>query len=194
MKRLWLVRHPQVAVPPGICYGRTDVALAAAPDAMAAALRACLPGNFGLLSSPLRRCAELARLLHPAPRFDARLQEIDFGDWEMQRYDALPRADIDQWATDVWGFRPPGGESANDMARRVDAAWAEHRHDIQVVVAHGGPLKVIAGRLLDLPQAAWLDIRCPQGGWIELRHDGLRWQQTGQEVDGPGARPGVGGA
>lgn len=180
MKRLWLVRHPPVAVPPGICYGRTDVALAAPPDAMAAALSACLPENFSLLSSPLQRCAELARLLHPAPHFDARLQEIDFGAWEMQRYDGLPRADIDRWAADVWGFRPPGGESASDMARRVDAAWAEHAEHVQVVVAHGGPLRVIAGRLLGLPQPAWLDIACPQGGWIELRRDGLNWQQVGQ--------------
>lgn len=186
MKRLWLVRHPQVAVPPGVCYGRTDVALAAPPDMMAATLRACLPESFGLLSSPLRRCAELARMLHPTPRFDARLQEIDFGDWEMQRYDDLPRADIDRWAADMWGFRPPGGESAGDMAQRVGAVWAEHGHDVQVVVAHGGPLKVIAGRLLHLPQTDWLDIRCPQGRWIELRHDGLRWERTGQEVAGPG--------
>ncbi len=185
MNRLWLVRHPPVAVPPGVCYGRTDVALAAAPDAMAAALAVRLPERFGLVSSPLQRCAELARLLHPAPHFDARLQEIDFGDWEMQRYDALPRADIDRWAADVWGFRPPGGESAGEMARRVETAWAEHRHDVQVVVAHGGPLKVIAGRLLDLPQAAWMNIACPQGHWIELRGDGRNWQQVTGAFPGP---------
>ena len=99
------------------------------------------------------------------------LQEMDFGDWEMRRYDTLPRADIDLWSADVWGFRIPGGESAAEMAARAWAAWEEwgaaESCDL-VVVAHGGPLRVMAGRLLGLPQNDWLDIACPQGACIKL--------------------------
>jgi alpha-ribazole phosphatase len=182
-RRLWLVRHPPVAAERGICYGRSDVALAAPATVAAAALRTELPAAAKVVSSPLRRCAELARALSDTVTFDHRLQEMDFGDWEMRRYDALPRADIDLWAADVWGFRVPGGESAADMAARAWAAWEDwgqtHMGDL-VVIAHGGPLRVMAGRLLGLSQHDWLDIACPQGGCIALESgaDG-RWRRGG---------------
>ncbi len=170
-RRLWLVRHPPVAVERGICYGRSDVALAAPVAAAAATLRGELPVGATILSSPLRRCAELARALSDTVTFDHRLQEMDFGEWEMRRYDTLPRADIDLWSADVWGFRIPGGESAADMAARAWAAWEEWGAPASgdlVVVAHGGPLRVMAGRLLGLPRNDWLDIACPQGTCIKL--------------------------
>jgi alpha-ribazole phosphatase len=170
-RRLWLVRHPPVAVESGICYGRSDVALAAPATATAATLRAELPAAAKVLSSPLRRCAELARALSDAVVFDSRLQEMDFGEWEMRRYDALPRVDIDLWTADVWGFRAPGGESAADMAARTWAAWEEWGATCDgdlVVVAHGGPLRVLAGRLLGLPRSDWLGIACAQGRSIVL--------------------------
>ncbi|MGC4406208.1 histidine phosphatase family protein [Methyloversatilis sp. MC4-4] len=173
-RRLWLVRHPPVAVERGICYGRSDVALAAPVAAAAATLRGELPVGATILSSPLRRCAELARALSDTVTFDHRLQEMDFGEWEMRRYDTLPRADIDLWSADVWGFRIPGGESAADMAARAWAAWEEWGAPASgdlVVVAHGGPLRVMAGRLLGLPQSDWLDIACPQGACIKLESD-----------------------
>lgn len=174
MRRLWLVRHPPVAVERGICYGRSDVALAGPAAEAAAALRAELPSAVRVVSSPLRRCAELAQALSDAVTFDRRLQEMDFGDWEMRRYDTLPRADIDLWSADVWGFRIPGGESAADMAARAWAGWEEwgqtHDGDL-VMISHGGPIRTMAGRLLGLPQNDWLDIACPQGGYIELESD-----------------------
>lgn len=170
-RHLWLVRHPTVAVESGTCYGRSDVALAGSPVRMAERLRAELPAQVTVLSSPLRRCAELAHALSAAPLFDARLQEIDFGDWEMKRYDDLPRAAIEHWATDEWGFRPPGGESADEMAKRAWKAWQEHSGRLQgdlVLIAHGGPLRVIGGRLLGLERIDWSGIPIPVGGRLIL--------------------------
>ena len=47
--KLWLVRHAQVLLPPGICYGATDVAADAAATLSAAqALAAELPQGLGL--------------------------------------------------------------------------------------------------------------------------------------------------
>ena len=170
-RALCLIRHPPVAVPSGVCYGASDVPLAADPVPVAATLRHRLPADFRLVSSPASRCLDLARLLAPAPLIDNRLSEIDFGDWELRRFDDLPRADIDRWAADAWGFNPPHGESADTMARRVLAAWRDFgasSSDNWVIVSHGGPLRVIAGTLLDLPRADWLNIDCPQGGLLRL--------------------------
>lgn len=178
-RRLWLIRHPPVAVAAGVCYGSSDVALAA--PAGAAHRPTGLPADIRTVSSPLRRCADLAGTLSRHVVLDARLTEIDFGAWELQRFDDLPRADIDRWAASPWTFRPPGGESAADMARRTLAAWQDHGEtgqDDLAIVAHGGPLRVIAGHLTRLPRARWLDLAIPQGGWLMLEQVDGDWIQA----------------
>ena len=90
--KLILVRHPAPEVASGICYGSSDVAVA--PHILAAAragLRASLPANIPLDTSPLLRCAELASQLAndiQASHYtqDARLMEMDFGDWELRAW------------------------------------------------------------------------------------------------------------
>lgn len=171
---LCLVRHPPVAIAPGICYGASDIPLAGDVAAAATSIRPLLPGHFRVASSPATRCLTLARALAPAPLVDARLAEIDFGEWEMRRFDDLPRADIDRWAADSWEFCPPGGESADSMGARAWAAWLDFGADGPdnwVIVAHGGPLRVLAGRLLGLPRSDWLGLDCPYGGVRRLRLD-----------------------
>ena len=56
----WLVRHAQVLLPSGVCYGASDVA-AQAPATLAAAqdLAAELPAGLALLSSPRKRCGKI---------------------------------------------------------------------------------------------------------------------------------------
>lgn len=176
-RRLHLLRHTPAAIAPGICYGRSDLPLQTPPTAHAAALRAQLPAGLPIFSSPLQRCAQLARLLGE-PVLDARLMELDFGDWELQPYAALPRAALDAWAADHWGFRPPGGECGADMAARVIACVDEllARHEEWVIVSHGGPLRVLAGHLLGLPREAWLAQAMPLGACVRLDCDAQgRW-------------------
>lgn len=153
-----LIRHPAVAVPPGICYGQSDVALREAPDALGQRLRARLPAHFTLLSSPLSRCRLLAETLGE-PQLDARLMEIDFGDWEMRSFDAIGRAAIDVWAADPLHFVPPGGESVAAVAQRACAALADALQNAKgplVIVSHGGPLRAIVGQLCNWPAQAWM--------------------------------------
>lgn len=124
-------------------------------------MRALLPSRYTLASSPATRCLQLAQLLGRAPRIEARLSEIDFGEWELQAFDTLPRTAIDAWAADPFGFRPPGGETANEMALRVLDALRElkqHEEESLVIVGHGGPLRAIAGHLAGLPRNAWLGL------------------------------------
>ena len=146
--RLYLIRHPAPLVAPGTCYGRSDVAAAALAPAALAQLRASLPHDAPLYSSPLRRCAEFARALDlGVPILDARLAELDFGDWEMRRWDDIARADIDAWAADIAFHRPGGGECVADMARRVTAfcdALAQEPHNAAIVVCHAGTMRLMA--------------------------------------------------
>jgi alpha-ribazole phosphatase len=162
--RLYLIRHPQPAVAPGICYGRTDLDLAADPAPIAAALREFLPADALLYSSPLTRCRQLAEALHPAPVFDARLREIDFGDWEMQPWDAIDRAAIDAWAADPFDFEPPGGETVAALRVRVVdflATLLPSAADDVVLVAHAGVIKVCAAELAG--ERDWFGLRFDYG-------------------------------
>lgn len=142
--KLILVRHPQPQVAPGICYGSTDLAIA--PGQLTQTLATLqLPAGLPIYSSPLRRCAELAARLSPAPRYDARLAEMHFGAWEMQPWDTIPRADIDAWAADMVHYRPGGGESVLQMAERISAFYSELTTDA-IVICHAGAMRLLAAR------------------------------------------------
>ncbi|MFN3792874.1 histidine phosphatase family protein [Massilia sp.] len=144
--QLVLVRHPQPEVAPGVCYGSTDISTSIEAIAqVAASLRtAGLPGGLPVYASPLLRCATLAAALDVPVRLDARLAEMDFGAWEMRAWDAIPRAEVDAWAADLLHYRPGGGESVFDVARRVAAFRAELRHPAALVICHAGTIRLLS--------------------------------------------------
>lgn len=152
--QLHLIRHPQPAIEPGVCYGHSDLALmpnAGAP--VLAALLRRLPQGIPVFSSPLQRCTALAvplarALRSAAPHEDARLMEMDFGAWEMQPWDVIARADIDAWAANLVGYRPGGGESLEAMAARIIAFLRElpallGQARQAVIVCHAGSMRMI---------------------------------------------------
>ena len=178
---LHLIRHPRPAVEPGVCYGQLDIGIAESAADVAARLRPLLPERFDLHASPLVRARMLADELG-APRLDERLKEIHFGEWEGRTFDDIGEA-IDDWVADPLGFRAPGGESAREMTARV-LHWLEELRAAApaaavVVVAHGGPLRVLAGHLLGLPPERWLglDFGCGQATRLDIESWGvaLRW-------------------
>jgi alpha-ribazole phosphatase len=161
--QLYLIRHPQPLVGPGICYGRTDLAVNLAEQArIVNALRPVLPTDAVLWSSPLQRCAGLAQDLATAlgcaaPRYDPRLAELDFGAWEMRAWDTIARAEVDRWASDVSTYRPGGGESVLQMAQRVHAFHAdllEVGAERVIVVCHGGTIRLLQACLKGMVPAA----------------------------------------
>ncbi len=180
---LYLIRHPKVAVAPGICYGASNVGLAEDAADVAARLKLLLPPACSVVSSPLGRCRALADLLSPSVAVEPALAEMDFGEWEMKDFDDIDPDLIDAWALDPYGFTPPGGESARDMAARAQAAFQDIRSVAGagplVIVAHGGPLRAIAGPLLGLPMENWLSLEfaCGQASLFDLQENRtlLKW-------------------
>lgn len=159
--QLWLIRHPPPQVAAGVCYGRTDLALADDVAAAAARIGPQLPSHSPLFTSPLRRCRQLAEALHPAPQSDERLQEMHFGDWEMTPWHLIQREALDGWAADPLGYRPPRGESVAELSTRVLAFVADARragHERAVLVTHAGVMKVIVGHARGLPAGKWMGL------------------------------------
>lgn len=176
--QLYLIRHPRPAVAPGLCYGRSDLALAEDAHLTAATLRALLPEHLPLFSSPLTRCRLLAAALHPAPQFDARLRELDFGDWEMRPWNAIDRAALDAWAAQPLAFAPPGGESVAALRQRVAEFLAElERAEAQsaVLVTHAGVMKACAAELLGLDSAEWFAMQFEFGAVSLIEAGRLVW-------------------
>lgn len=170
--KLTLVRHPQPQVAPGVCYGSTDLAIAPGQlEQTVAALK--LPAGLPIYSSPLRRCAELAARLDYNIRYDARLAEMHFGEWEMQPWDAIPRAAIDAWAADVVHYRPGGGESVLQVAERIASFYNELNGDA-IIICHAGTMRLLAARHAGLPpaemalQAAQTGHQIPYGSTLTL--------------------------
>jgi alpha-ribazole phosphatase len=142
---LYLVRHTRVDVPPGICYGQSDVPLAASFTTEAAAVCAQLSAiQFSrAFSSPLSRCAKLGRLLSPCLQLDDRLKELDFGEWEYCEWDAVYRSAAGRkWFSDYLNEACPGGESYRDLLCRVERFIGDlpPTGDI-LVVTHAGVIR-----------------------------------------------------
>jgi len=146
--RLHLVRHPAPDVPSGYCYGRTDLQPDPADTARVLAhLRHAGLDTLPVISSPLARCATLARALAPAPAFDARLAEMDFGAWELRSWDEIPRVEVDAWNADLLDYHPGGGESVMEVATRVAAFHADILRaapDAALVICHAGTIRLLA--------------------------------------------------
>jgi alpha-ribazole phosphatase len=150
--QLYLIRHPQPHGASGLCYGRLDVAVDRESVVRAAAtvcreIPAAVLRTAPVYTSPLARCAALARELAAprAPIVARDLIELDFGAWEGRRWDTLPRGELDQWAGDVWGYRPGGGENARDVSRRWNrwrAILAGTSDGAAIGVTHAGLIRV----------------------------------------------------
>lgn len=165
---LHLVRHPQPEVAPGHCYGSSDLAANEADTerVLADLARAGLPADMPVYASPLARCAALARRLADQPLFDARLKEMDFGDWEMRHWDAIARSEVEAWSADLLHYRPGGGESVMDVAARVAAFRADLErsgHARAVVICHAGAMRLLVSLHAggDLAQAALRAAQAP---------------------------------
>jgi len=151
--RLILVRHPAPQLSSGICYGRSDVAVASHEKEKArTSLRHSLPPNIPIYASPLLRCADLAQQLAEdlpasALQLDARLAEMDFGAWEMQSWQTIPRTEIDAWAADMVHYRPGGGENVLDMVTRIQAFQHDllrEQHAEAILICHAGTMRLLS--------------------------------------------------
>ncbi|WP_153114677.1 histidine phosphatase family protein [Rhodocyclus tenuis] len=209
--RVFLIRHARPLIEPGVCYGRLDVeADAAETQAAARRLAGLLAAQGGagsedgggcdvgdaasgsalrIVASPARRCRPLAdgvaAALGVTARYDERLLEKSFGDWEGRRWNDIDAALIDAWAADLEHFVPPAGtgadgdhqpgESVAALRARVlacaagfgvpsaagDSATAK-TGDL-AIVSHAGVMRVLLGQWLGLPLAAWSTLKLDFG-------------------------------
>ena len=143
------LRHPKPDVSPGLCYGRTDLDIGPDGEAEIARAMEATPKVDRVIASPALRCRKLAEGLAArdgvALRFDPRLWELDFGDWEGVPWAEIGREKSDLWASDPWRIAPPGGETFAAVHARVGEVLAEVIAEAvpgTALVCHAGPIRV----------------------------------------------------
>ena len=181
--KLWLVRHAQVQIAPQLCYGASDIA--AGPDATAqaaAALAGNLPQGLPLYTSTLGRCRQLGAALHALrpdlgpPVADARLNEMNFGTWELQAWSAIPKSAIDAWVQDFAWQRFGGSESTQMVVNRVlDFVHFLHAQQTAqaICICHAGTMRALhyiaENGAVDISStSAWPKTSTPFGSAVAL--------------------------
>lgn len=178
-----LLRHGETAGNmEGRYIGRTDEPLV---EAARQRLRKAAPfiGTAAVVSSPLRRAVETARLLFPQtePAICPDLREIDFGDFEgktAQEMAAEPA--YRRWVEGGCRGASPGGESPERFTGRTCAAFEGVLRKYRArgeqrlfVVVHGGSIMAIMSRYArpQRPFFEWRVQHCcgyralPDPGW-----------------------------
>lgn len=120
--KVTLIRHTRVDVAKGICYGQTDVPVAATFHEEAQQTRNNLQGKRfdAVFSSPLTRARVLAEYCGFKDYcIDRRLMEMNMGNWEMQRYDDIKDDNLQKWYDDYMHVATTNGESFPMLYNRV---------------------------------------------------------------------------
>ena len=186
--QLFLIRHTTPQVSAGLCYGQSDIDVAASFNEELIVIAAKLDSLklsgvelHAISSSPLQRCVKLAHALNVKLELggiqeDHRLKELNFGDWELQAWDAIPRTEFDIWADDYANLAPPNGETFAELHERAKSFITEVSeysplHNI-VVVTHGGMIRAMLAEVLQIPLKRLFRFQIDYGSVTQLAFDG----------------------
>jgi broad specificity phosphatase PhoE len=151
---IWLARHGATEWSrSGQHTGSTDLPLIPEGEEEARAMAPRLAGiGFAtVLSSPLQRARETARLAgFPDPRVTDLLREVDYGE-----YEGVTTKDIQKTRPEWELFRDgsPGGESPEQVAARMDQLLLDLADEPGPILlfGHGHCLRALTTRYLGLP-------------------------------------------
>lgn len=176
-EHIYLVRHGKTSAPAGALVGRSEVELTAQGLLALDRLATELPDGPCFCSPMLRTRQTLDRLRRAGvcmqAIFDDRLREIDFGRWELKRFDEIAATDSDllrAWSA-YTGFTFPGGESVASFTERVGemlAIFRDYPARNLVVLTHGGVIRTMICLALNLPVRHYLLFGVCPGAYCRL--------------------------
>ncbi len=150
---VWLARHGETEWSrDGRHTSHTDVPLTRKGEDAARTIRERLRDiEFALvLSSPLSRARETARIAGYSAGTEPDLVEWDYGDYEGITTPRI-RETVPGWT--VWSHASPGGETAEQVGRRLDRVIGklDAASGRALVFGHGHSLRALAARWLRQP-------------------------------------------
>ena len=169
--RIYFIRHTTPDVKKGICYGQTDLELVDTYSEEFNTVLSQLPNTFdAVYSSPLKRCTQLAKAINPKIIVDHRLKEMNFGNWEMQAWDDIPKTEILPWFEDYVNVPAKNGESFISMNERVLNFYnflIAQGHEQVAVVSHAGTMRCLLSYINNIPlKSSFEQIHVEYGGVV----------------------------
>ena len=174
-----LIRHTKVNVATNICYGQTDVELRSNYIEDFKGVK--LDSDYDLIvSSPLKRCTQMADFFNLTYLEDSRLQELNFGEWENSPWEKIPKHEIDPWYKDYITTRPPHGESLLDFKNRIEEFKedfiARCQREKILIITHSGVIRMFLQLILQFPLENLFNIIPDYGKKCVLKREGDLWR------------------
>ncbi|MCD8414688.1 alpha-ribazole phosphatase [Tenacibaculum dicentrarchi] len=169
-----LVRHTTPNIEKGICYGQADIGVI---DTFLEEVQPILKEvplsdtETSYYSSPLKRCKLLAEQLSDTIIFDDRLKELDFGDWELKKWDDINKPELDIWMNDFVNITVTNGESYIDLHNRT----VEFLNELKslkkqriVIVTHAGVIRSLWAYVNNISLENSFDLKLKYGDIIKF--------------------------
>lgn len=106
---------------------------------------------------------------------DKRWRELSFGDWEGMTYEEMSAHSpelFDAWMKDSLTVSTPNGETHQQLAERVQAAFDEikvkHKDETVLVVGHSGSMQTLLSLTLGVNLSRYWQFRVSQASLSEL--------------------------
>jgi len=155
----YLIRHTTPAIAKGICYGQADLEVTDSFEQEAATIMRQIAQTPPIIySSPLLRCKKLAIHLGEAfgikeIYYEEALREMNFGTWELQKWNDIPENILQPWMDDFVNIQVPDGESFSILHQRVQAWWLSKisLEENALIVSHAGPIRSILSAMYETP-------------------------------------------
>lgn len=145
--QLILVRHTSLNIQPGICYGQADIDVSKSfieeATIVKNELEAFHPNKT--YTSPSQRCTKLAKFCGFSDAIqDHRLLELNFGDWENQKWDEIDDPNLALWYENWIDTPTTNGESFKMQYNRfcdfISSLKSENDHQTIIAFTHSGIL------------------------------------------------------
>lgn len=164
---LYLIRHT-ITECKNTCYGQSDVNIENVGDIKDVVEKfriLNLPDNTNFYSSPLLRCKKLVQALTDDFKIDNRLMEMNFGEWELMKWEDIDRNELDKWSENFVYEKCPNGECFFDLSERVRSFFNQIKNQkTAVVVTHAGVIRVLLCIMLGLDLKNAFRINLDYGG------------------------------
>tara|TARA_B100000809_G_scaffold249300_1_gene280427 strand:- start:29304 stop:29858 length:555 start_codon:yes stop_codon:yes gene_type:complete len=165
---IYLVRHTTPKIEKGICYGQSNLDTTDTFDSESKKIieKISFDLETKIYTSPLKRCTQLAALFDKNFTIDKRILELNFGDWELKKWDDIPSEELTPWMQDFVHVKVPNGESYVDLDKRANDFFSEILTKgalKNIIVCHAGVMRSILARLTDTALKDSFDIKMVYG-------------------------------
>lgn len=167
---VYFIRHTTPDIEKGICYGQADIEVSNDFEDESDFLikKLAYVDTDVVISSPLKRCTQLARKINPKFSTNETIKELNFGDWELVAWNDIPESETMPWMNDFVNVSVPNGESYLDLYKRIIDFYEQLNTNNTLVVTHAGVIRSILAYITKTDLKDSFDFKIPYGTIVKI--------------------------